>query len=430
MTTIEDRLRAATRAAAETVAPGSAPPLHLPDRPARRRRHWWANWITPLAAAAAVTAVIAGTVTISSAIHGRTPRHPSVPARQIPPVPSGQVPPYYVALVFSGSGACCGRGQIFAPRTHAVVRSTKTGAVLATIAAPKPYGTFAGVAAADDDRTFVLAAWREGRMPEKFTPRPSYPPATKFFLLHINPAAASATGRATLTPLPISEPTGTDVANFALSPQGDSLAVGVTTGVQVFSVATGAQRAWSTPISVSFPYALGTGATNGMLAWQDDHTLAFVWDGLPKKAMGVRFLDTSAPGRDGLADSRLVQPRRLIGTSYWRQVLPTADGSKLLTVLQVQGTKAYPHLSLQLAVCSARTGKILRILNRVRAVAGTGDYEQVLWASPSGDKLIVAGTRRVGNRPQAPFFLPSPVLLTPGHTRPIPWSNRTIGAAW
>ena len=30
----EERLRAATRAAADTVAPGTAPPLRLPDDPA------------------------------------------------------------------------------------------------------------------------------------------------------------------------------------------------------------------------------------------------------------------------------------------------------------------------------------------------------------------------------------------------------------
>ncbi|MGE5131551.1 MAG: hypothetical protein ACM32E_01430, partial [Gemmatimonadota bacterium] len=58
MTTIEDRLRAATRAAAATVAPGSARPLRLPDpAPGRDRPRWprgrrWPGWQAPAAAAA------------------------------------------------------------------------------------------------------------------------------------------------------------------------------------------------------------------------------------------------------------------------------------------------------------------------------------------------------------------------------------------
>ena len=61
----EERLRAATRAAADTVAPGSAPPLRLPDDPAagplrggRSRRRRWLRALTPLAAAAAVAAAV------------------------------------------------------------------------------------------------------------------------------------------------------------------------------------------------------------------------------------------------------------------------------------------------------------------------------------------------------------------------------------
>ncbi len=60
----EERLRAATRAAAATVAPGSAPPLRLPGDPAGevhgrwRLRRRWLRAPTPLAAAAAVAAVV------------------------------------------------------------------------------------------------------------------------------------------------------------------------------------------------------------------------------------------------------------------------------------------------------------------------------------------------------------------------------------
>jgi hypothetical protein len=64
---VEDRLRAATRAAAATVPEGSAPPLVLPV-PGRRRaaggRHPRrpTRWLAPIAAAVAVAAVAAGLI--------------------------------------------------------------------------------------------------------------------------------------------------------------------------------------------------------------------------------------------------------------------------------------------------------------------------------------------------------------------------------
>ena len=81
MNAIEDRLRAATRAAAGTVAPGSAPPLRLPGEPDTapgwrrgprlRTGRNWPRWLTPLAAAAAVVAVVTASLAISGSIHAR-----------------------------------------------------------------------------------------------------------------------------------------------------------------------------------------------------------------------------------------------------------------------------------------------------------------------------------------------------------------------
>ena len=71
----EERLRAATRAAADTVAPRSAPPLRLPGDPAASplrgggsRRHRWLRALTPLAAAAAVAAVVIVSLTLTSGV--------------------------------------------------------------------------------------------------------------------------------------------------------------------------------------------------------------------------------------------------------------------------------------------------------------------------------------------------------------------------
>ena len=98
----EERLRAATRAAADTVPPGSAPPLRLPDDPAAgplrgggSRRHRWLRALTPLAAAAAVVIVLAGALTV--AVAHIQPGH----GLRAPPGHGGaaaQLPPYYVTL--------------------------------------------------------------------------------------------------------------------------------------------------------------------------------------------------------------------------------------------------------------------------------------------------------------------------------------------
>ena len=74
----------------------------------------------------------------------RDPARPRQPAARAAALAS--VPPYYVALT-----GYAGRRQ------HAVVRASATGAVLATITAPKPYRTLTWVSGAADDRTFVLA---------------------------------------------------------------------------------------------------------------------------------------------------------------------------------------------------------------------------------------------------------------------------------
>ena len=81
-------------------------------------------------------------------------------------------PGFYVALELVGDGQCCRPGLPYAPLTQAVVRATASGAALATITAPHPYGTFTGVTAAADNRTFVLAAQELAQLPLT-TPRPT-----------------------------------------------------------------------------------------------------------------------------------------------------------------------------------------------------------------------------------------------------------------
>ena len=110
------------------------------------------------------------------------------------------------------------------PQTKAVVRVTATGQALATVMPPPPYGTFVGVSAAADDRTFVLAAQKLTHFKPPVLAAPL--PATKYFLLRFDPGHGHPGERATLTPLPIPvTPAGAWVSDFALSPDGSRLAM-------------------------------------------------------------------------------------------------------------------------------------------------------------------------------------------------------------
>ncbi|HEY6312435.1 MAG TPA: hypothetical protein VIY52_16765 [Streptosporangiaceae bacterium] len=87
---------------------------------------------------------------------------------------------------------------------------------------------------------------------------------------------------------------------------------------------------------------------------------------------------------------------------------------------------AWAGVTQKLVTFSASTGELLRTLNWIPVHGG---YQQVLWASPSAQLLIVRGTQTgptVGS-----FNLGhSAGTLTRGRFTPIPWSNRTFAAAW
>ena len=101
MNVIEERIRAAARAAADTVAPDSVPPLELPAPRPRRLGRWlraarspgatrtpWAARLTPWAAALAVIAIVITTVTLSPPAHQGGLGHPTATASR-PDVPLG-----------------------------------------------------------------------------------------------------------------------------------------------------------------------------------------------------------------------------------------------------------------------------------------------------------------------------------------------------
>lgn len=386
MSTIEDRLRAATKAAAGTVTPDSAPPLHLPADPGtsgwRHRPRWargWPGWLAPVAASAAVIAVVTTSLAVSGTLLRGQARAPTRPASTValqpaPPI-AGGIPAYDVALAPGALDA--------SHSTQAVVRATATGAVLATITPPRPYSSLTWVTGAADDRTFVLAAqpW----------PRPHGSGPTKFFLLRLDPAAHTAR----LTPLPIrvlSAELGY-VVGTALSPDGGKLAVALMASRQsvmhVFDLASGSVRTWKSVLPEGNWVGTDLLAANPLSWAADGRTLALdTWG----RNVQVRLLDTAAPGANLLAGRLVVTfPDWAATGSVSGSATITPDGTKIIA-MEVRSAPAATEIRAR--EFSATTGKQLAVLVSLhyRRGAVTG-WPNVLWTSPSGSVLIISTTR-------------------------------------
>jgi hypothetical protein len=395
---VEDRVRAATRARAALVR--DVRPLDLPAVPARqlrvRRRVAWA---APVAAAAAVVALA---VWLAAVRHA--PNAPAAPA--VVPAVSGMLPEYYAALD-DPSGPIT---QIL-PGKHQTpvsvrVGDDRTGKLVAAI--PPPDGqTFAGLTAAADDRTFVVAA-------ERFPVQPLSPSANTvaWYLVRLSPRSAHPV---TLTRLPIpGEPAGTQVSAVALAPDGSELAVMFQPNVwlpktgplmiRLYSLATGTPvRTW-TVATKGFPAGIGWywgRYSNTALTWLNGgHTLAVMY-GINNSASGppftygftnvtIRTVDADSPSGNLLGISkvlfRLPNGVGRAGTDC-DTVQLTGDGKTVLCGKDggnsVKRSTAYAP---KFAAYSITTGKS-RLLYQLPGAYGIG-LADVLWASPTGSTLL------------------------------------------
>jgi hypothetical protein len=386
--TVEDRLRAATRAAAGTVPDGSAPPLTLPgpgrrgiaSRPLARGR---AHWMAPIAAAAAVLAVVAGLIVAIGATSASKP-HPA-PADSPAASPTAQptvrpgprlsdgLPAYFLAVP---EGETTGRG---AASGTAKIVSTATGRISAAATLPGSVYRFAGDGAG---RFYAAVVPRRGPV--------------RFYRI-ARPASGTV---ARVTALPVHAPAG-GISFLAVSPNGAELAMatyvqrGSTSYVQNLTVAsttTGAQRRWSTPPQDA------TDSMNSVSWLADGQTLAFSWGPAVNSPKGsFRLLDTAAPGTDLLA-GRSVLPLSNAAGKFGEFVI-SGDGRVLIGTVQypdgpfgvVNGQRTTLGDVIEF---SARTGRASFLYRPApqEAPHAVTFCQDPLWVSSSGRQALLTCT--------------------------------------
>jgi len=487
---IEDTLRQ-VMASHDQEAPG-APGLltaltATPGPPARRGK--WSGLLVPLAAAAAVTCVVAASLAIGAAFHGHAGpagpaarSHPSQAALRpaaLRPAALRQVPPYFAELTLTAPVQVMG-GEA------AVVRSTLSGHVLATVTPPRPYQIFTWVSAAADDRTFVLAAQRywpiaSGQAGLPAQNRDNTTP-TVFFRLTFDPA----THTARLARLAVPETIQADqLAGMTVSPDGTRLALDLRRSIpsiQVVTLATGAIRSWAWPgggwignskpigqifswtadgttlafqqrngsggaLSLSFLAAVaGTLAAvvltgilvrryvrvrrADLLAWTI--AAAAITIALAAHALGVyRGL---APGATNIRLLDTTAPGTSLASSKIVLTFPGVGALGLNTLLTPDGTRIVTVTPQGITEFSARTGTPILSEDQFSAnqfPAGGPqevDRQTVLWAGPGGQALVVSDPRGK-HTPYGPDTILG--VLTTNTFTPIPKGTyQSIQIAW
>jgi hypothetical protein len=238
----------------------------------------------------------------------------------------------------------------------AQVRDVFTGQVITTV---WPDGQrVAAVAAAGDDRTFVLAGRETG--------------SVVFYELRLGPDGKPEYARQ-LFAIP-----ATAVPAFAVSADASMLAYTTASGFETVSLATGTGRAWT-----------ASGGLAYSLSWAGDRTLAFEWapgrltgTGLPP-GIGIRLLDVTAPG-PLLQASRLIIGYCTSGQVCAQGPLITPDGSRLLATKLVLGA----GITTNVEEYSARTGQALAAVTPAVGSPRGGVVCGPLWTDPSGEQVV------------------------------------------
>ncbi len=431
----EDLIRSTTRAIASTVR--EVPPLQLeratdqlgaearaPRYPrGGGRRRWW-SWGAPLTAAAAVVALAISLVLVKDMPNGGTvPKNPTGSTAG-----PGGAPRYYAALKDVPVKTKTPTAQIGSAQVGVLVGDSVTGKVLATFA-PPARTAFQSVAAAADDRTFVVFAVTSST--GSFLPfGKSVATLTgSWYKLRLAPGTAHP---ASLTRLPIkpwSWPTSSSYANpapgqiiaTALSQSGQEIAVADYPDipqaknhtpnwheVKVFSVATGRllhdwteDNATARMETVVAETMATVPAGTPSLTWIDhDRAVAFAtsYDTAGTVLGTIRRLDVSGPPSGNLmADSTVIWS----GTVPWNQSkgcfqvdawppLISADGKSISCLTWDMPATTPGHVDFDTYPLLTGRPPTLNYRATILPENKTGGLDaSVLWVSPSADTLIV-----------------------------------------
>jgi hypothetical protein len=409
MTKLEDQLRSELRAMAQQAQPERLRPLRAPaartgwsarfpwaagGRPSRKQR-----WLTAAAAVAAVAVIVAAV-----SIAGRLTQHQVAG-------PVAAMPRYYLNSADNGTVA---------------VRRSATGRLLATVTPPAHFG-FTWIAAAADDRRFVLAAvGGSGRHA-----------VTAFYLLRL-----AADGRpAALTRLSYTVPAGSAgyyANSIALSPDASwlAVAVGPASGGGSGSSVSGSSRI--TEVLVATGAAVRSWTAPGQLAlselcWVRNGEISFnTYDQRPlpdhPPIQQLRLLNTARPGSDLLSASVVV--RFWAPGSTYGEALVTPDGREIIawTYLRRSDPSGGGGFDLEgsLGEYSVQTGQRLRMLYGAPVGRTLINSDGLLTADASGGHLLIEAENVYGKV----FF----GRIDHGRFTPLPHPNLSAGglfpAAW
>jgi hypothetical protein len=384
MSTLEDRLRDAFWADADLVRPDSipaAPPpppaRNAPGRPGSRRT----RVLIPLAAAAAVIAIVAGLSLAAPQRGGSQPAGgpsgtPSVPGPTPSPppgplpkptlaanasqgvpasTPAPGVPRFYVTVYVSTDG-----------EDYIVARDTATGQVTGRVNPPRG-ANFAGLAATAGDRTFITTIQAGSGCP------------AQLYQFQLNQRGAPGP----MEPLHIALPSGPGAeGDLAITPDGRTIAYesGVCNTapdeneVGVINLATRQVRVWTVPWTV----------VNGGVVWPGMDVSLSADGGLLGYATmfrGAGVLPTSAP-----AGSLFARSRPVSGAAIWQTVAGDGDAMYGCTVSPLRSGRPIPYIGTLSYSRISLTGGGNQVIATWRDVTGPQCFASL---DPAGNYLLV-----------------------------------------
>jgi hypothetical protein len=313
--------------------------------------------------AAALTAgiTLAGLTGVAAATPG-----PAGPARP------ASVPPYYVGLAYSPKLGSAQPGPV-------TVKATRTGQILATITPPGGE-EFTAVSGAANDRTFVLAAETTAEVAYRIKHAPTQTGLAaaaapeRLYLLHLSASGVPS------QPAPLNIPSSPAISDFALSPDGTSLAVDTATkqsiALSVRSLVNRSVRTWTSSTYQGGKY---THIAAFGVSWASDGMLGMsVWSVHPQ-AGPYGLLDTTKPGGD------LISSVVVIPAPCGNQITP--DGKLLIGSVTSKG-----QLPWLLQECSYHHGHatLTGPAQQLRWGKYRVSLNEILWMSPTGNQMIAA----------------------------------------